>query len=145
MKNKISYKIIFIMITFMAFTLNVSAEELDFCVQTSALWQMLGYALLVLKILIPIIIIIYGSIDFFKAVVNAKDDSISKAAGILLRRVLLGIFIFFIPTIVYVIFNELSVSSETMKAGAACNICLNMPNDSRCADYKNTAKAQRSY
>lgn len=145
MRKNIVLKSIFGFSTFMLFMANAHAAELDFCVQTSAIWQLVGYAILILKILVPIVIIIFGIIDFAKAVVNEKDDNISTAAGMLLRRILIGIFILFIPTIVSMIFNAIAASSEAMQAGEACNICLTSPRDSACESYKATAKANRSF
>jgi large-conductance mechanosensitive channel len=144
MKKSIIYKCFLLVGAFILFVPNVYAEELDFCVQTAAIWQLLGYAILALKIIVPVILIILGSIDFAKAVINAKDDSLSKAAGMFLRRILIGIFIFFIPTIVSVIFNSIASASESLQAGEACNTCLNNPRNSACDGYKATAKAYRS-
>ncbi len=46
----------------------VIAIENDFCLRTSAIWQFVGYGLFALKILVPLIIIIFGIVDFAKAI-----------------------------------------------------------------------------
>ena len=59
----------------------------------------IGWVFFILKIVVPIILIVMGSIDLAKAVVASKDDEIKKAVGSLVKRAVLGVLIFFIPTI----------------------------------------------
>lgn len=72
----------------------------NFCSKTKSVWVLVGKLLSVFKIVIPLLIIIFGMIDLGKAVVASKDDEIKKAAKSLMFRALAGILIFFIPTIV---------------------------------------------
>ncbi len=73
---------------------------LDFCSKTKDVWSLVGKILGIFKIVIPLLIIIFGMIDLGKAVVASKDDEIKKAAKQLLLRIIAGIAIFFIPTLV---------------------------------------------
>ena len=75
-------------------------DAVNFCTSTSAIWKLVGQILYIFKIVIPILVVIFGMIDLGKAVVASKDDEIKKAAKSLLFRALAGILIFFIPTIV---------------------------------------------
>ena len=59
----------------------------------------LGWVFFVLKIVIPLMLIIFGSIDVGKAVITSKDDEIKKSIKTLAARVIAGIIVFFIPTI----------------------------------------------
>jgi hypothetical protein len=52
------------------------------------IWIFLGKILNVFKIVIPILILAFGAIDFGKAVVASKDDEIKKALKSLLFRIL---------------------------------------------------------
>ena len=45
-----------------------------FCANTANIWQIVGIILLVVKIVIPILLIIWGMLDLGKAVVAANDD-----------------------------------------------------------------------
>lgn len=58
-----------------------------------------GYMLLFAKLLIPLIIIVMGTMDFYKAVVADKSDEIKTQSIRFLKRIILGIIVFFIPTI----------------------------------------------
>ena len=139
MKRKIA---IVSILSFIVLIPNVHAASFDFCVQSSAIWQLFGYILLSLKIIIPVVIIVFGTIDFAKAIIDEKDNNLSKATTTLIRRICLGIFIFFIPTIVSAIFGLMAQASEALEAGKACNACLNNPTGDNCSKYKNQAKVQ---
>ena len=80
-----------------------AGSEIGFCMSTANIWQIVGIVLLVFKIVIPILLIVWGMLDLGKAVVAAKDDEIKKATKSLAFRAVAGILIFFIPTLVSVI------------------------------------------
>ena len=49
-------------------------ETPSVCTTLAPVWQIIGWVLWVFKIVIPIVIIIFGVIDLGKAVVASKDD-----------------------------------------------------------------------
>ena len=49
-----------------------------FCYDSANIFQVIGYILMIFKIVIPVILIILGMIDLGKAVVASKDDEIKK-------------------------------------------------------------------
>ncbi len=63
-------------------------------------FRTVGWVIYFIKIIIPIVIIVFGSIDFGKAIIASKDDEIKKAGRSLMLRAVAGIIIFFIPTII---------------------------------------------
>ena len=64
-----------------------------------------GYLLMIAKVAIPMIIIIMGTFDLFKSVIDKDEKSLGKQVKILLMRIVAGVFVFFIPTIVYALFG----------------------------------------
>ena len=76
-----------------------------FCVNTANIWQVVGYILLVVKIVIPILLIVWGMLDLGKAVVAAKDDEIKKSFKSLIMRCIAGVCIFFLPAFIDLIFG----------------------------------------
>jgi large-conductance mechanosensitive channel len=56
--------------------------------------------LLVAQIVIPILLIIWGTIDLGKAVVASKEEDIKKAQGTLIKRIITAILVFLLSTIV---------------------------------------------
>ena len=99
----------------------------QFCTDTKGLLNFVGYLLLIFKIVIPMIIIVYGMIDFGKAVVAEKDDDIKKSAKSLGRRAIAGIIIFFIPTIVIWVFKQISTYNADREGFDVCENCLLYP------------------
>ncbi len=84
----------------------------------------LGRVVLIVKILIPILIIVFGIIDFFHAIVGSKDDEIRKSAKSLLFRIVAGVIIFFIPTIISVLFSLISDFGNIKGEFDACQKCI---------------------
>ena len=87
-----------------------------------------GYLLMIIKVAIPLIIIVMGTIDLFKSVIDKDDKSFTKQLKILLMRIFAGVFVFFLPSIVYALFGLSSnlniVSEEKYKS---CMDCLLKP------------------
>ncbi len=110
---------------------------MSFCYKTAVVWQVIGYVFFILKIVIPMILIILGIIDFGKAVLSSDDKSIKDAAMTLAKRLIAGVIIFFIPTVINVVFSYISGFSEDMQADAMnCINCLTSPNGSCDTSYE---------
>ena len=97
------------------------------CTGLKPVWQLVGYILLIFKIVIPILIIIFGAIDLGKAVVASKSDEIKNAAKSLMFRALAGVFIFFIPTLVGFVFSMVGEWSELQTEYEVCQRCITSP------------------
>lgn len=65
--------------------------------------------LTVIQIAVPILLIIFGSIDLMKAVMAGKEDEIKKSQGTFVKRAIAAVIVFFIPTIVGLLLNLLPV------------------------------------
>lgn len=110
-----------------------------FCANTANIWQIVGIILLVVKIVIPILLIIWGMLDLGKAVVAAKDDEIKKATKSLAMRAVSAVIIFFIPTLVNVVFGMISNFNEVAKDDwEVCRMCITSPNG-ECEQYAEEA------
>ena len=77
----------------------------DFCSSAKEILTFFGWALTIIKIAIPFIIIAFGILDLGKAVTASKDEEIKTAAKRLLFRAIAGVCIFFVPTIVLWLFG----------------------------------------
>ena len=61
--------------------------------------------ILVLKIAVPVLLVIFGSIDFLKAVTASKEDEIKKGQQTFIKRLIDAVLVFFIIQIVQLILN----------------------------------------
>lgn len=108
-------------------------NENGFCTDTANIWQTLGYILMVFKIVIPILLIVFGMIDLGKAVIASKDDEIKKATKSLLMRAIAAIIIFFIPTLIGVIMGLISsFSTQVQSDFDTCRACVSDPLNEDC-------------
>lgn len=101
--------------------------DIKFCSNSANLWQFVGYILMVFKIVVPLLLIIWGAMDLGKAVVASKPEEITKAVTGLAKRALAGIVIFFIPTLVGVIFSIVSGFSDVKSDYDVCKKCVVTP------------------
>ncbi|MBE6154505.1 MAG: hypothetical protein E7163_02890 [Firmicutes bacterium] len=107
------------------------------CSELAEVWELVGWILWFFKIAIPILIIIFGMIDLGKSVVAAKPEEISKSAKSLAFRAVAGIFIFFVPTLVSMVFGvapgfkgEEGISNDSEYK--VCIACVTNPNGDFC-------------
>lgn len=112
---------------------DVGSETEGFCVGTANIWQMVGIVLLIFKIIIPLLLIIFGMIDLGKAVVASKDDEIKKATKSLGMRAVSGIVIFFIPTLVGLIMQLVTSFASVSEDFEVCSSCISNPYGATCS------------
>ncbi len=118
------------------------SETLGFCANTANIWQIVGIALLIFKIVIPILLIIWGMLDLGRAVIASKDDEVKKSVKSLAMRAVSAVVIFFIPTIVSLVVGLISNFNESAKEDwEVCRSCITNPNDPSgdCAIYAEQA------
>ncbi len=95
-----------------------------FCADTIEIWKLVGSVVTILKIAIPIIIIVMAIVDLGKAAVSNDDKEMNNAFKKLLRRVIAGVVIFFIPTIVNLAFNLVGEFSSAENDYGVCSACV---------------------
>lgn len=97
-------------------------------------FNMLGWLFFVVKIVIPLILVVFGCIDFAKAVLSNKDDDIKKSAKSLIIRVIAGIVIFLIPSVINMVINLIGDRADGVYRGtfADCTSCMLKPNQEMC-------------
>lgn len=113
---------------------------IDFCKNTANIWQIIGWVLLIFKIVIPVLLIIFGMVDLGKAVVASKSDEVTKSVKSLAMRAAAAVIIFLIPTVIGIIMGFVA---DFKDSGAAddfnvCRSCITRPNG-ECASYANDA------
>ena len=72
----------------------------------SGLYPVINLIKIVIKLIqfaVPIALILFGSIDFAKAVIASKEDEMKKAQGTLIKRAIYAVAVFLVVTIVSVV------------------------------------------
>lgn len=146
MKKKIRNYLLLFVSMFLIVTITAKAEnwsliESDtFCTRTSSAWQLVGYGLYALKVIIPVVIIILGVVDFAKASVQSDEKGIQKAGISLVQRLIFGIAIFFVPTLISLVAGIVSDMANAREKVAGCEACLLRPTSQKCKNIKTAAK-----
>ena len=111
----------------------------NICQNTASFWHLLGIFIIVLKILIPIIIIITGTIPVFNVLIKGNAEEAKKAGITLIKKIIAGIIIFFIPTAIDSLIQLLTNNNLIEDDTQICSACLYTPNDEKCMDYVTAA------
>ena len=112
--------------------------------QIMVVFKFIGIILDIIKIAVPIILIIMGSIDFAKAIVAGKDDEIKKSQSTFIKRVIAAVIVFFVPTIVGLL---LSLINQDKNACLSCVLNTSTCNITETSQnsYKSTEKQDGLY
>jgi len=104
------------------FLLN-AATQIDACTGTLArIMGLVNSVMTVIYIAVPIILILMGSIDLIKAILQSDDKKMKEAQGMLWKRLMYGALIFFLGLIIqFVIF-------EIIQPGGVTSSCWNRMN-----------------
>lgn len=94
------------------------------------LFSFLGQMFNILKIIIPILIIVMGTIDLLKAIISSDENEIKKAKNIFIKRLILGIVVFFIFPIVSFLMQMIGQNTNNK-----CMNCFLEPNNKSKCNY----------
>lgn len=113
--------------------------ENTFCADSAQIWQIVGNLINIIKIVIPIIIVLLAMFDLGKAVMAGEEKEIQAAQKMLIKRLVYGVVIFFVVTIVQIIF---SLVGKDVARDQACWICATRPGSSECQSYVDNAMSE---
>ena len=71
----------------------------------------------VFSIVIPILLILFGTIDLGKAVIASDEKEVKAAQGRLIKRFIYAALIFFVPMLVTVVMNVVAAGGEGNTSG----------------------------
>ena len=109
-------------------------NEFGFCASTANVWYMAGILLLVVKIVIPILLIVVGILYLGKAVVAKEDKEIKQNIQSLIKRIIVGIVIFFIPQIITGAFGLVRGFNRVEDDYTVCSRCITNPRGVYCLE-----------
>lgn len=92
-------------------------------------FKILGYALFVLKIIVPLLLMGLAIWDFFRAMISSDDKANKEAISKLIRRVIIAVIIFIIPSILNYALLLVDGAIETTNKFTDCTTCLLNPKD----------------
>ena len=146
MKKK--YLIYFLLLFYWKIDIVFASSELDACSDVGVLqtFRILDTVIKIIKILVPIILIVLAAIELAKAVLSANDNEINDCIHKLGDRLIIGVVIFFVPTIVTSVFDTIDYSSSHINLSTCLNNSKNIDYYKKLRDQKlaeKTAENQR--
>ena len=98
---------------------------MNYCSNTyMRFYELFGIVLYIFKYFIPILIIIYGTFDLFGIVIKIKDKKNNNLKKFFIR-IVSGIIIFFIPTIIIEIFERVGLDKTEYSCMYNCVLDIN--------------------
>lgn len=91
-------------------------------------FQIIGYALYILKIAVPLLLLLIGSMDLGKAAIAGDDKAISNAVQVIVKRAIAGVVIFFIPLIISFVIGLVD-SADNIKEFDCLSTCIGDPSN----------------
>ena len=100
----------------MYINLLVDSFAANTCTTLKPFLNIVGYVVIIVKIVIPILLVVFGMLDVGKSVIASKPDEVTKNLKSFAMRCVAAVLIFFIPSIVSVLINAVA---ETGQSGEA--------------------------
>lgn len=88
-------------------------------------------AMNILKIVAPILIVIFGSIDFLKAITSQKESEISDGLNKFIKRLIMGMCVFITLAVV-----QLALSTFTNNTSISGCVSCFLSTDNNCNHYQ---------
>ena len=92
-------------------------SESDCSILGSDLQELLNEAFTIIKICVPILCVVLISIDILSAVTSGDEKNIKEAQNKAVKRLMIGVVIFFIPTFVNLLLKWIGLASGTCGIG----------------------------
>jgi hypothetical protein len=127
MKKKILFGLIIFMVMFFTIKENIYAYNINAmilattsndCDVLAPIRDLLNQAFYYIKFAVPILLIVFGTVDFSQAVIAGDDKGVQQALNRFIKRIIAGIAIFFLP---YVVNLLLSLAGDLFGSGT-CGI-----------------------
>ncbi|MGM9834893.1 MAG: hypothetical protein ACI31M_03855 [Bacilli bacterium] len=130
MKKSIKY-VIFTIFTYMFLSVTVLAQNANLGLECDQgvvdVFKIGGYALFIVKILVPLLLMIVACVDMFKAVIGNDQDLVKKQTQVIMKRAIASIVIFLLPSIIYFAFTVLVNFDSDLEKYDNLGMCLREP------------------
>lgn len=86
---------------------------MQYCQDLAPFINLIKHGLIpILQLGIPLVLIVFGMLDLGKAVIASKEDEIKKAQGMLIKRLIYAVAVFFVVLIVQLVFGIVAGSTN---------------------------------
>lgn len=86
--------------------------------------------ILIIQVAIPVMVVVFGMLDLGKAVMAQKEDEIKKNQGLLVKRIIVAVLIFFVVTIVRLVVGFVADAADSDDITGCFDYFVNGPKSS---------------
>ena len=107
----------------------MNEEEIDmffasYCSDLNPILRIIKAVIFLIQFIVPIGLILFGTLDLGKAVISSKEDEMKKAQNILIKRVVYAVAVFLVVFFVILAMNIVADNAEDSNAND-CKGCWN--------------------
>lgn len=92
----------------------------NICVTLEPIMTIIGYVIFAIKVIVPVILVLFGMIDLTKAIMEKDESNIKKAQSLLIKRIIYGVAVYLVVTIVSLIMNLIVSDDSSWKSCVKC-------------------------
>lgn len=97
----------------------------SWCTKFNIVWYVAGIIMKVIYVLVPLVLIVTGSITFIQAMMKDKTDNLAKASSLLIKKIVISLVIFLLVPI-----TELCIGLVADEGWKTCADCFFSTNKS---------------
>lgn len=129
--NKKYYKYLLLVLLILPLTVHAEAVGENMCSREEIqnVMRFVGYIIMFIKLFVPLIIIGQGVFIFYNGVKAGKEDELKKCVQTLGKRILVGIIIMLLPTIIDITLSTVKDWTDYQGEYETCTECLFHPNN----------------
>ena len=129
--NKKYYKYLLLLLLILPITVHAEAVGENMCSREEIqnVMRFVGYIIMFIKLFVPLIIIVQGVFIFYNGVKAGKEDELKKCVQTLGKRILVGIIIMLLPTIIDITLSTVKEWTDYQGEYETCTECLFHPNN----------------
>ena len=129
--NKKYYKYLLLLLLILPITVHAEAVGENMCSREEIqnVMRFVGYIIMFIKLFVPLIIIGQGVFIFYNGVKAGKEDELKKCVQTLGKRILVGIIIMLLPTIIDITLSTVKDWTDYEGEYETCTECLLHPNN----------------
>ena len=82
--------------------------------------RIIALAVRFIQVIVPILLIVWGMLDLGKAVMAQKDDEIKNAQKLFIKKLIIAILVFLVPTFIGIALNVVDTSDSNGVKSQSC-------------------------
>lgn len=92
---------------------NIHCEALPNVVIDESIPDLVHTIILLIQIAVPVLLVVFGMMDFVKGLMSQKEDEIKKGQQVFIKRIIAAVLVFFVIAIVKFIISAVSGSTNS--------------------------------